>query len=486
MATGSENGATLERSLLKRVGSALESSGLARDDALLLVAVSGGPDSLAMLLLLAELSTPLGLKLHVAHLDHGLRGQASADDACFVEDVSHRLALPFTTETADVESHRTSNRLSVEEAARELRYGFLARTSKALGATAVTVGHTADDQVETVMMHLLRGSGQTGLAGMPIVRHWPSVRRVGAVTILRPLLSVGREETAAYCDWKGLTPRDDPTNRSPQFTRNRVRMELLPHLNSFNPRFGEALLRLSDSAQQDQMFIQEEAARAWNAVVSPDEDGLALDRKRFSQLAPSLKRHLLRLAYEETTGLSQGLEYSHVLEMVRLSEGRSGTEASLPAGLLFSVSYDRLHLRASNRGQPEVSPLTDEQPLLVPGHTGVPGWSITARIGGHRGSESPPSGHAAHLDATAVGQGLVVRHRRPGDRFQPLGMESSKKLQDFMVDARIPRKLRDSVPLVASDAGVVWVVGYRIAHWARLREETKDVLEMEFSPAPPT
>ena len=272
MESSMDGGLALERRLLKETKRLLTELGLAHSRQALVAAVSGGPDSMALLLLLDRLKQPLGLELHVAHLDHGLRGLESREDARFVEKVALDMDLPVTLGWEDVESYRRDRGLSLEEAAREARYSFLSGVATAQGASAVVLGHTSDDQVETILMHLLRGSGLAGFAGMSPIAYWPSNHHKERVALARPLLDTTKEETAAYCRLRGVTPRQDTSNLSMKLTRNRIRLELLPYLREYNPRIREALLRLSGSAAQDLAYLLEAAGQAVErlAVAGPD------------------------------------------------------------------------------------------------------------------------------------------------------------------------------------------------------------------------
>ena len=486
MKSSPDNGAALERRLTKGVERLLRGLDPGLTISPMVVAVSGGPDSLALLLLLTHLKETLGLTLHVAHLDHGLRGKESVSDALFVEEVARDLDLPATLGEEDVKSYMAGRGMSLEEAAREVRYSFLSRVAARQGASAVALGHTADDQAETVLMHILRGSGLTGLAGMSELSYWPSSRHKERIALVRPLLDVSREETAAYCRWKGVAPREDPTNRSLEFTRNRTRLELLPFLRDYNPRIRDALLRLSASAAHDQDYILGEAVQAMGKLATADGMGIRIERKGFASLHPAIKRHMLRLVYEEITGLASGLQHRHIEDMVKLSDQGAGRSVDLPSGLVFTVDYDYLILRMNNSGAFGPHALHGEYPLSIPGETLVPGWTVAARLLPYGEGHLDAGAYTARMDAERVGRGFHVRVRRPGDRFIPLGMDGSKKLQDFMVNARIPANARDSVPLVVSEEGIAWVVGRRIAHWARVRENTTRILTLDFSPADAT
>ena len=483
MKSRGDSGTALERRLLKRVESLLTDVDPSLIQSPIVVAVSGGGDSLALLLLLDRLKDALKLTLHVAHLDHGLRGRNAQEDALFVERMAGDLGLSSTLGLEDVKSYRAERGLSLEEAAREVRYSFLARVAAGLGARGVALGHTADDQAETVLMHILRGSGLAGLAGMSPLSHQPSPVHEDGIVLLRPLLDVTRSETAAYCRWRGVTPREDETNRSLGFTRNRTRLELLPSLEVHNPRIREALLRLSSSASLDQSYILGEASRALGELATSDGSAVLIERGGFAALHPSIKRHALRLAYQSVAGSPEGLEHSHVEAMVRASEAGAGRSVDLPGGLVFSVEYDSLGLRPAGSGGGFPKAISGERPLVVPGETRIPGWNVSARLLAPGEGSLDTGPYSAMLDAERVGDTLHVRGRRPGDRFTPLGMAGSKKLQDFMVDARIPADFRDSVPLVVSSEGVVWVVGHRIADWAKVTDGTREVLALDFTPA---
>ena len=257
-------------------------------------------------------------------------------------------------------------------------------------------------------------------------------------------------------------------------------------MRSYNPRFQEALLRLGHSAAQNQDYIMAEAAQARERLAVDVDGGIALDREGFVALHPALKRHLLRLMYQEIRGSFLGLELHHLEGMVRLSRGSGSKEMALSNGLVFSVDHDLLRLSLRGADALDAPIVTGEHALTVPSDIRIPGWTITARLSQVEGALARAGAYAVALDEGQVGRRLLVRVRKPGDRFQPLGMKGTKKLQDFMVDAKVPRGTRDSVPLVLSEKGIAWVVGHRIAHWARIREQTTEVVTLEFSPAPAT
>ena len=440
----------------------------------LVVAVSGGPDSLAMLHALHRLRDELGLALHVAHLDHRLRGQDSAADAEFVAQTCAKHGIDYTVEDVDVLAFRRGHRMSLEEAAREVRYRFLANVAEQVGADAVVLGHTSDDQVETVLMNVIRGSGLRGLRGMmPVSKQ----RITGSdLTLFRPLLNLSKQDTIAYCEALDLTPRADESNRSMEMTRNRVRLELLPLLRDMNPAFGDAILRLSRNVNDALSVVNRKVDSAWSDAVTEEGESICIDRERFRELDVALRSHLVIRALSHVKGDMQGIERIHVDDAVNAVIESSGSQLHLPGGLRLIVEQRSAHLYAEDKAFAATS--FDVSPLAVPGLKTVGGWRIsTERI--KIASEDRSSGtywHSAEQFVERFGRGvdvssLAVRSRVPGDRFQPLGMSGTKKLKDFMIDEKVPGSMRDGVPLIVTSRGIAWVVGWRIAEWAKVDDD---------------
>ena len=451
----------------------------------LLAAVSGGPDSMALLYSLIAVRHELELEIVGAHLDHGLRGEESAADAEFVRSVFESLDLPCFIESTDV-AVLAATGLSPEEAAREARHNFLTRSATASGSWAVALGHTADDQAETVLMNIIRGSGLSGLQGMlPLT----SMLRGGTeIKLLRPLLGLGRADTVAYCETLKLSPRIDRTNLTQSYTRNRVRLDLLPVLESYNPAIRDSLLRLSGSASIDLAYLEAEAEQAWGRVSIEEDDCVRLEREAYSNLAEAVGRRVLRRAVRYVKGDLKDVELNHIEDMSRLMKGGAGARLDLPGGISFDVGYELATVgRAGNsiNVSGSVSGIESFE-LQIPGRTQEGTWTVEARCVERDEAQLTASrdGMAASLDLGEAGWPLTVRGREPGDRFQPLGMSGTKSLKDFLSDSRVPRNVRDSTPLVVSPKGIAWVVGCRVAHWARVTEGTDRVLEIAFRRAP--
>lgn len=457
---------------------ALEETGLSAG-AYLVVAVSGGPDSLALLYTLHSLASEMGLRLHVAHLDHQLRDAESRDDAEFVLRTCEDLDVPCTAGQVDVPALRRREGRSTEEAAREARYEFLARVASECGADAVALGHTADDQAETVLMHLVRGSALPGLRGMDALSH--RVIAGTTVALVRPLLTVWRDETVEYCRARSLAPREDASNVSTEPTRNQVRLELVPEIERYNPSFRAALVRLASAAGQDLRYIERQVDEQWPRVARAKDGEVTLDASALAALPPALANHMLLRAVSAVKQDLTDVEQGHVDEMLRLVYASAGASLDLPGGIRFRVGYGEVSVARADADRCPLPSLKGEHLLKVPGETRLSGWRIEASaIESDSSSNEDYAPHTARLDYDAVGRDLTVRSRQPGDRIQPLGMEEAKKLQDLMVDEKVPGEWRDRVPLVVSPRGIVWVVGHRIAHWARVTEATEQILELRF------
>jgi tRNA(Ile)-lysidine synthase len=447
----------------------------------LLVAVSGGPDSVCLLHLLLKLREELDLSLHVAHLDHQLRGAESAADARYVAELTRTLDLPATIERRDVKSYQAEKRLSLEEAAREVRYDFLAQVARKVGVSRLATGHTRDDNIETILMHLIRGSGTNGLRGLEPLTGYPTPE--GKLSVVRPLLDVSREETADYCQEHNLMPRLDSSNLSLSPLRNRLRLKLLPQLKSYNPAIADALLRTSRIAADDIAFIEQAAGNIWPEVARTEAGTLILDKARFLELPPALKRQTLRIVLEKLSGNPQDIEARHIEGMMAALDKPAGRSLNLPSGLKFVIEYDRYLLGQDPAVLSPFPPLEGELPLSIPGRTVLPGWQVEASIADREPPAETGDALTACFDRNKTGDRLFIRSRKRGDRFQPLGMSQTKKLNEFMIDRKIPRLWRQRIPVVCSPEQIIWVVGARIDNRVKVTDDTRQVLRLKFRPA---
>lgn len=456
----------------------------------IVVGVSGGPDSLCLLHALKQLRRELGVFLHVGHVEHGIRGEESRADAAYVENVAGEWQLPVSVEYGDAPAYAAMHKLAIEEAARRVRYSFLGRLAHELGAQCIAVGHNADDQVETILMHWMRGSGLGGLRGMLPVQilgteaWWSSP----LVKLVRPLLEVPRSQIEAYCQQHSLEPRFDRSNLDLTYHRNRIRHELIPHLESFNPRIRDILRRSAHVITDDHDYLRLEGLRAWESLARESEDTVSFPLEPWLELHPSLQRQLLREAIHRLRKSLRDIDWIHI-EQARLGveEKATASKITLPQGLFLFKGYDEFVI-GEEMPWPDL-PLLIEQvlPLDVPGKTPLPrsSWQLRAEI--MERAEMPEDAlenqdpWQAYLDVRRAGKSLILRRRRTGDHFQPLGMGGKgKALNDFMINAKMPQHIRDHVPLVVSPQHIVWVAGWRLDERVKITSQTAQVLHLRF------
>jgi tRNA(Ile)-lysidine synthase len=464
--------------VLRYVTQAVRRKKLLRPGDRVLVAVSGGPDSVCLLAALHEMGERgllPGSDLRIAHVNYGLRGDESEKDEAFVRELGARLKVPVSCERVRL-TPRSGGTLQIR--ARDARYAFFARMLREHGLTAVATGHTADDQAETVLLWLLRGSGTGGLAGIPETREG---------RIIRPLLGVTRQQILDYLASRGLHYRSDVSNETPMYRRNRVRHEVLPVLRALNPRIVEALARGADVLAADAALLDEIERERWRAVATEASSGrVVLDGDRLGAEPLGLQRRLVRRALATVRGSSAGLTFRHVSDILeRVVEGSHGTGLNLPGGV--RVARDRHLVVMEDGGSRSMGDAHGEWttgvPFPVPGEVRVgPGSLRLLAVEGMR----QPIGAAADpavfvVDGDRLGGPLSVRNWRRGDWFCPSGMGGHrKKLQDFFVDRKVPRRVRGRVPLVVAPDGIVWVAGYRGDERFAARPSTARPLTLSF------
>jgi tRNA(Ile)-lysidine synthase len=435
-----------------------------------LVAVSGGPDSMVLLHTLWRLRKPLGLQLFVAHLDHQMRPSA-AEDAAFVETMACDLGLRAICEARNVPAYQRQHKLSPEDAARRVRYAFLRATATQLGADRIAVGHTADDQAETVVLRLLRGSGLRGLCGIPPVRG----------PVIRPLIRVPRADILDYARRQRLRFREDPSNDQRRYTRNRIRHDLLPALRQhYNPRLVQTLRTTARLLADDEAALQAVAHQHFLlARLAAASASVRLKIDALTSLPLALQRRVLREALSELKSGLQGVTSAHIAAILALLQSGAGTKRlGLPQGVVVERRYDVLLM---HRQAPSAAVHVDV-PLPVPGVCLVEALGVTIvsdELPRHAAAGPFPTGDVTWLDAERVGRDVRVRTRRAGDLLQPLGSGYAKKLKAFLIDAKVPRAVRDRLPLVVTSAGIAWVAGVRPAEWAKVTPATRAVLRLK-------
>ena len=467
-------------SLKTRVANTLQKYSMILPGEKIVVGVSGGPDSMALLYLLYDMREDLRCAFHVAHLDHMLRGEESKADAAYVTGHARKLGLPISVEAIDVR-RMIMPKESLESGARRIRYEFYERVMASVKADKVAQGHNADDQAETVMMRLLRGSGAQGLSGIPPVRD---------SKFIRPLIEISRSEIDEYLRQLQLTPRQDSSNLSTAYKRNKIRHELMPMLErEYSPNIKHILRQTGDILRAEDDLLTALAREAMdNCVQYPDARTIIIRVSALSRYHLALQRRIFRLSIKMLTGDLRGFDYDHIRDLLNLALcGITGSIVSLPRGISAEKTYDGLVLR---RGyQSEIPIESFDYSVKVPGETKIPNLALSIKTtepervcGEYKKIQPDENEFRATFDYDKIHGDLHLRNRRPGDRFQPLGMSGTKKLKDFFIDEKVPRTSRSSVPILTDGDNILWVIGYRIDDRFKITADTKTQLTVTASP----
>ncbi len=466
------------RSLVNKVRETVARYSMIKKGDTVLVAVSGGPDSVSLLHALMDLRDRLGFKVAACHLDHGFRGEESRKDAEFVARMCSDLGIPCEVAQRDVPRLMEEWGVGAEEAGRRARYRFYEEAAERTRASRVALGHTLDDQAETVLMRLIRGSGVEGLGGIPPVRG----------KYIRPLLFVTRLEIEEYCKEIGAEWRVDRSNLAPVYFRNQARLQLIPSLERWNPRLKETLAATADILREDAAYLETMAGELAGSLARREGGRVYLARKRFLDLHPAMQRRLIRRLARETMAspgeaVHSAPGYDHVEAVMSLAgTGRTGSTAHLPGGLVARVDAGEIVLEQAGPGEPGLPPVVSPVPVRVPGITRVEGMGVRIRAElkpvkalGER-PEANRNSTRAFFDYALVEEPLVVRSRADGDYFYPLGLGGRKKVGDFMTSLKIPVERRPFVPIVLSGDRIIWVGGYRLDDRFKVTPDTTEVL----------
>jgi tRNA(Ile)-lysidine synthase len=445
------------------------------------LAVSGGPDSTALLALFRDLAPDLDLDLHVAHLNHGWRGRAAERDAEFVRRLAIRHRLPVTVGHVDPATWSAGGASSSrEERARNLRYQFLRDTAAQVGARRVALGHTCDDQAETLLLRLLRGSGARGLAGI-----YPVVDDL----FIRPLIEVRRRDVLAFLRQRRLRYRIDSSNRDLSLARNRLRRRLVPLMErSFNPRSVDALAHAAELLRDEDTYLSQAAESAYRVAALRRGEGVVLAARALHELPLALRRRVLRLALAAVRGDLRRITLGHVEQALRMLEAPGRRRMiNLPGGLTISLGSGEIRVEprdAAAAEPPGEPPACREALCPIPGAVALPGFDLKIRATLASRVPDPAAlkstGLArAYLDADLLSGPLLIRPRRPGDRFMPLGGPGTRKVKSFLIDRKVPVEERGRIPLVLSGERIAWVVGHQIDDRFKVTATTRRILVLE-------
>lgn len=415
----------------------------------------------------------LGVTLMVAHLNHELRGSESERDACFVEAKALALGLPVIVQKRSVKEYQMKEKLSLEEAARRVRYLFLAEVARKENCQKIALAHSANDQAETILMKLLRGAGLKGLSGISPVRG----------PFIRPLIEVERAEIEKFLLHEGIDSCLDSTNLDTTYLRNRVRLELIPLLvGRFNPQVVKHLNQLGEIIRVEDCYLDTLVKEKLSEISILKEGSVTISLNDFNAMDSGLKGRLLRQALQLLDRQGKEISFAHIQQIRDLVDfSGTGKVTILPSGIIIQKRPDELSMTKSITEDSGEVPCQDRRRVRVPGETVCPDlkWHISCRI--EDVSEAvrvdfSKDPNQAYFDYLRIGEPLELRTMRPGDRFQPLGMQGTKKLHDYFIDEKISREERRKIPLLLDQQGIIWVVGQRISDRCKVTEKTRKVL----------
>ena len=466
--------------LIFKIRKTLADHAMIKSDDSVLLGVSGGPDSVALLYGLLQLREELNIELTIAHLNHCARGAESDDDARFVEELGGTLQVKTFIEKVDVAKEQALSKNSFQETARDIRLDFLQRTMSQIGASKIALGHTSDDQAETVLMNLLRGSGLKGVGGMSPVRF----------PYIRPLFNCSRSDVIEFLKDKNVSYREDSSNKKTDYLRNRIRLELIPFLQKkYNPRIIESLFDASGIFRADNACLDALEHREFDRLVSKsgENDTLTIDLEPFAVLPLALKRRLIRKSIKWLKGDLWRISLVHIEDALHLFDNsQKGKRIDLPDNVEVLCLGDRVEFKRIPEKDSSILTGDDSEasdwmkPLKIPGDTQIEKSDLTLKT-----EIINPSGtgfvadqdNQAFLDFDKTGDTILIRFFQAGDRLQPLGMKGTKKLKSLFIDEKIPQEARSTIPILTTENNdIIWVYGTRIADSYRVTSNTSKVL----------
>ena len=434
----------------------------------ILTAVSGGADSVCLLLALKD----LGYSPHAVHVEHGIRGSESLEDCEYVRNLCVGYGIPVSVVHVNAPAAAESSSMTLEEAARELRWKALRDAADAEGISIIATAHHRMDQAETVLWNLIRGSSLSGLAGIR------PVRRDGALTVIRPMLECGRDQIEDYLVQKNVSWRTDSTNADTDITRNAIRLEVLPLLEKLNPEAVSHIAQAASDILCEDEWLDARAERAWESVIISRGEGAGsdwtADRDEIKRCPGAVRRRILHRLISCCEGGRKDITRAHVLAMEDLVFGRSGRSVCFPGGVRAVSEDGILRLTRSNPEMiSEIIPLDRDGTYCFP----LKNSRIEAEVSyiTWSGGEVPKKKYTKYLAYDTIQQNIVLRTRRPGDYIVVNSSMGRRKLKDYLIDEKVPRGERDSLPLIAQGSHVLWVVGMRISEGARVRDGVRAV-----------
>ncbi len=458
--------------LMRTTRATIEKYGMLKKGDRVVVGVSGGPDSVALLHILNSLKEIYKIGLHVAHLEHGIRGSESVEDMKFVEDLCGDLSIRITSKQEKTEEIARASNQSVEATARKLRYSFFQEVLESTKSNRIATGHNANDQAETLLLNLLRGSGMAGLVG---------IRPAMQGRIIRPLIESTRADIEEYLNSKSITYRIDSTNADSRFERNRVRQVLIPMLEKeFNPRIVDSLARTASIFSIVNDYLHGEVEKVVAATTLIEEGRVSIDLESLKEAPVALQHLVLYRVLRSLEGDDQLVSFDIINAVFNVAmRSKSGSRIDIGSGLVALREFDKLLI-----GRDLALVERYDVQLAIPGSTPVEpaGGTFAAEVMSERPGtgEVYRSGETAYFDLSQLELPLRARSWREGDRFVPFGLSGTKKVHDIFVDEKVPITGRSKIPIICDGDGIIWIAGVRRSERARIKDDTRTILKITF------
>ena len=455
--------------MIKKVLKTIEKYKLLDKRDRVVVALSGGPDSTALLTALAQISKELDLSIIVAHYNHGLRGNSSDEEEKYSQEVTEKLGLIFVSGKMDPKLRQKG--VSPEDFYRQQRYQYLNKVAEDYNAQKIALGHNIQDQAETVLLNLLRGSGLEGLRG---------IRPLREGKFIRPLIEVSRSEIIDFLSETEISYCQDSSNESEIYLRNKIRLELIPYLKEkFNPKIEENLAQMAEILRQDDDFIRNSVQEAMkSAYIKNHPDEISLNIEYIKGLLPAIRSRLFKKILENMIPEKNGISFSNIKDLERLSQGaESGKRITLPFGIEAKREYDNIILE---RNKVSLKQVDYEYPVNIPCKIHLKETNRTISIEKtFRDKMDLQSKNKVYLDLDKIQQPVILRNRRDGDRFHPLGMEGRQKIKSLFINQKIPRNRRNEVMLLVDQESVIWIENIHLSDRVKISLQTKKILVLE-------
>jgi tRNA(Ile)-lysidine synthetase, N-terminal domain/tRNA(Ile)-lysidine synthetase, C-terminal domain len=435
-----------------------------------IVAVSGGPDSIALLHVLYKLKEKLDISLYVAHINHGLRGIESDTDEEYVRMFCESLNIEFISKRVDINQISKLKNISSESAGREVRYEFFEEVMKKFSAQKVAIAHNANDQAETILMRIMRGTGMDGLIG---------IRPVRDNIFVRPLINNTRDDIEEYCLKNNINPRIDKTNLQAIYSRNKVRLQLIPYIQeNFNKDIIQVLNRLSYTIKVDNDYLEVVSKEKYKKYCDINKEKVIISKEAFLEHESIITR-IIRLAIHNVVGNLYNFEKIHIYDIIRIQRCSTGKELNLPSNVYILNNYGDIVIYKNKKQNIRAKA---EEYILHYGVNLIEDIRIKANvkvISMEEKLDFKSNKWIKYFDYDKIKGDITLRFRRDGDKFTPLGMNGTKKLKDLFINLKIPKEQREEIPLVCFGGNIAWITGYRVSEIFKVDENTKNILEVK-------